>query len=361
MAGEAHTAAATEPIETDAVVIGAGPIGLYQVFQLGLQEIRTHVVDALPHPGGQPLELYPDKPIYDIPAIQVCTGRELVASLLRQIEPMDAHFHLGQKVSQVERRPDGRFLITTDRGTRLIAPTLFIAAGVGAFEPRRLKLPALVPHEGRQVFHQAHDTAELANQHVVIVGGDDVALEWAIRLSRPGPAQPASVTLVHRRDAFQADPDTVAQVRALITGQALRFEAGQITGAVDSPDGLSAVEITSPDGSIHALPLGCLLVFLGLSPRLGTIADWGLAMERKQLLVDTEKFSTSVAGIFAVGDINTYPGKKKLIVCGFHECTLAAFAAAPLVHPERQVMLQYTTTSTRLHELLGVAVPRGSE
>lgn len=343
-------------IETDAVIVGAGPVGLFQVFELGLLEIRAHVIDSLPQPGGQPVELYPDKPIYDIPGIQVCTGQELADRLLQQIKPFGATFHLGQEVSTVERQADGRFFVTTSKGTRFLTRTLFIAAGVGAFQPRRLKVEGLEAFEGAQLFHHVANPAQFAGQQLVIAGGGDSALDWAIDFARPdSPHRASRVVLLHRRDGFQAAPASVARMRELGGRGDMKFIVGQPTGLeIDAAGRLRGLKVTDPDAVTHDVPLDTLLVFLGLSPRLGPIADWGLDIERKQLVVDTEKFSTSVPGIFAVGDINTYPGKKKLILCGFHECALAAFGAMPIVFPDRPVQLQYTTTSPRLHKVLGV-------
>jgi thioredoxin reductase (NADPH) len=357
----AHSSVHEGAIETDAVIVGAGPVGLFQVFELGLLEIKAHVIDSLPCPGGQPVELYPDKPIYDIPGIQVCTGQELADRLLAQIKPFGATFHLGQEVTMVEKQADGRFFVATSRGTTFLTRTLFIAAGVGAFQPRKLKLDGLEAFEGSQLFHHVTNPADFTGKHLVIAGGGDSALDWAIELARPdGPHRAQSITLVHRRDGFQAAPASVARMRELCERKDMQFIVGQPTGfETDQAGRLSSLKVTDPDAVTHTVPLDALLVFLGLSPRLGPIADWGLDIERKQLVVDTEKFSTSIPGIFAVGDINTYPGKKKLILCGFHECALAAFGAMPLVFPNRPVQLQYTTTSPRLHKVLGVAPPVG--
>ncbi|MDO8388384.1 MAG: NAD(P)/FAD-dependent oxidoreductase [Polaromonas sp.] len=348
----------TSMIQTDALVIGAGPVGLFQVFQLGLLDIKAHVVDSLPHPGGQCIELYADKPIYDIPGTPRTTGRALVASLLEQIKPFDARFHLGQEVSTLAQQADGRFLVETSRGQAFLAKTIFIAAGVGSFQPKRLKLDGLDGFEGSQLFHHDDEPARFAGKTVLVVGGDDAAVESAIRLAEPGPQQAKSVTLLHRRDVLQAPAERLARFEALRHSGALRFQVGQVTGIATEDGRLTAAQVTDVDGNTAALPVDSLLVLLGLSPRLGPIAQWDLAMERKQLQVDTEKFSTSVPGIFAVGDINTYPGKKKLILCGFHECTLAAYAAAELVFPGQRIPFQYTTTSPKLHKLLGVDTPR---
>ena len=343
-----------EPIATDAVVIGAGPAGLFQVFELGLLEIQSHVIDALPAAGGQCIELYPDKPIYDIPGLPFCTGRELTERLLQQIQPFGGTFHLNQEVASVQRQADQRFLVQTSQGEHLLCKTVFIAGGVGAFQPRTLKVPGLERFQDRQVLYRVHDPAALAGQHVVVMGDDDIALEWALRLAQEGAKSARSVTLLHRRDAFRAAPVTVERMRELCRSGAMRFVAGQIVGFTEDQGRLTHLQVTGPDDRTEHLPVDSLLPFLGLSPKLGPIAEWGLALERKQLVVDTEKFETSEPGIFAVGDVNTYPGKKKLIVCGFHEATLAAYAACAYVFPDEKVQLQYTTTSPRLHQLLGV-------
>ena len=342
-------------LETDAVVIGAGPAGLFQVFELGLLEIRAHVIDTLAVPGGQCIELYPDKPIYDIPGLPFCTGRELTDRLLQQIQPFGATFHLNQEVASVQRQADQRFLVQTSQGTRLLSKTVIIAGGVGAFQPRTLKVPGLERLHHRQVFYRMRDPAALAGQHLVVMGDDDTALGWAIHFAQEGPQQARSVTLLHRRDAFRAAPATVERMRALRESGAMRFTAGQIVGFEEEQGRLTHLQITGADDRIQTVPVDSLLTFLGLSPKLGPIAQWGLALERKQLVVDTEKFETSEPGIFAVGDVNTYPGKKKLILCGFHEATLAAFAACAYVFPGEKAQLQYTTTSPRLHQLLGVS------
>ena len=342
------------PLETDAVVIGAGPAGLFQVFELGLLEIRAHVIDTLPVPGGQCIELYPDKPIYDIPGLPFCTGRELTDRLLQQIQPFGATFHLNQEVASVQRQADQRFLVQTSQGTRLLSKTVFIAGGVGAFQPRTLKVPGLERFHDQQVFYRVRDPAAFAGQHLVVMGDDHTALGWAVHFAQDGPQQARSVTLLHRRDAFRAAPATVERMRELCESGAMRFVAGQIVGFEETQGTLTHLQVMGPDDRTQAVPVDSLLPFLGLSPKLGPIAQWGLALERKQLVVDTEKFETSEPGVFAVGDVNTYPGKKKLIVCGFHEATLAAYAACAYVFPDEKVQLQYTTTSPRLHQLLGV-------
>jgi thioredoxin reductase (NADPH) len=351
---------ATSPdgaIETDAVIVGAGPVGLFQVFELGLLEIKAHVIDSLAHAGGQCIELYPDKPIYDIPAVPVCTGRELTESLLKQIGPFKANFHLGQEVSVVRKRDDGRFDVETNRGTRLIAKTLFIAGGVGSFQPRTLKVEGIERHRDTQLFYRVRDPSMFAGKHIIIVGGGDSALDWALNFAGAGHHKAGSVTLVHRRDGFRAAPSNVARMHELSAAGKMRFEIGEVSAFDESDGRISAVTVTSGGANARSLPCDAVLVFFGLSPRLGPIANWGLTIERRQIAVDTERFETNVKGIFAVGDVNTYPGKKKLILSGFHECALAAFAAATYVFPDKRIALQYTTTSTKLHKVLGVETP----
>jgi thioredoxin reductase (NADPH) len=345
------------PIETDAVIVGAGPVGLFQVFELGLLEIKAHIIDSLAYPGGQCIELYPDKPIYDIPAVPVCTGRELTDNLLKQIEPFGATFHLGQEVTRVDKREDGRFDVETSRGTRLLTKTLFIAGGVGSFQPRLLKVDGLDRFDGTQLFYRVKNPAQFAGKNLVIVGGGDSALDWALNFAQDGPNKAESVILIHRRDGFKAAPASVARMKELCDAYEMQFVVGQVTGIEEIDGRLANVKVTGSDGVTRLVPLDMLLVFFGLSPKLGPIAEWGFSLERKQVVVDTEKFETTTPGIFAVGDVNTYPGKKKLILSGFHEAALAAFAAAPYVFPDKRIHLQYTTTSPKLHKVLGVETP----
>jgi thioredoxin reductase (NADPH) len=345
-------------IHTDAVIVGAGPVGLFQAFQLGLQDIRSHIIDALPHVGGQCVELYADKPIYDIPGIPVCTGRELVTQLQTQIKPFAPTFHLNQEVTEVERLDDGLISVQTSAGQHFICKVLFIAAGVGAFQARKLAVEGASALEGTHLHYRLGDTSRFANQDVVVLGGEASTVAAALTLSLDSPAtspRPRSVTLMHRRDVFIAEPLLLQAMRDAVANGRLKLQIGQPTALLSSSHQLHAVQVATPDGQTIERPAQHLLAFLGLSPKLGPIAHWGLAMERKQLVVNTETFATDVPGIFAVGDINTYPGKKKLILCGFHEATLAAFGAAAIVHPTRKTLLQYTTTSTELHRLLGLA------
>ncbi|WP_454721980.1 MULTISPECIES: NAD(P)/FAD-dependent oxidoreductase [Cupriavidus] len=341
------------PLEIDALIVGAGPVGLFQVFELGLLEIKAHVIDSLKVVGGQCVELYPDKPIYDIPAVPICTGQELTDNLLKQIEPFEPTFHLGQEVSVVERREDGRFFVETSLGTRFITKTIFIAAGVGSFQPRTVKVEGIDKFDGKQLFYRVKDPSRFHGRNLVIVGGGDSALDWTLDLV--GKAE--SVVMLHRRDGFRAAPASVAKMKDLCEQMEMQFVVGQISGYEEKDGLLTEIKVTGADGVTRRLPLDDLLVFFGLSPKLGPIAEWGLDLERKQIKVDTEKFETNIPGIFAVGDINTYPGKKKLILSGFHEAALAAFGAAPYIFPEKKIHMQYTTTSPKLHKILGVDSP----
>jgi thioredoxin reductase (NADPH) len=338
-------------IETDALIVGAGPIGLFQVFQLGLLGIRAHVVDALPHAGGQCIELYPDKAIYDIPALPSCTGQELTERLLAQSAPFAPTFHWGQEVSALQQNTDGRWAVGTRNGPHFVARNVFIAAGVGAFQARSLSLDGLQQFAGTQLLHRLAEPARHQGQRVVIVGGNEAALEAAIALVA---ARAQQVLLVHRRDVFQAEPGTIAQVQALREAGHLHFIAGQVTGFEATAGRLQQVHITHGDAQNTTVPLDQLLVCLGLSPKLGPLTGWGLALERKQVPVNPATFETCLPGVYAVGDINTYPGKRKLIVSGLHEATLAAYAAAERLRGA-PVQLQYTSASQHLQRLLGVA------
>ncbi len=342
-----------QPIEADAVIVGAGPVGLFQVFELGLLEIKAHVIDALPYVGGQCVELYPDKPIYDIPAAPSVTGVELTANLMKQIEPFKPTFHLGQEVTHVAKRGDGFFDVATSAGTRFIAKTVFIAAGVGAFQPRTLPVEGIDQFEGTQLFYRVKDPEAFRGKNLVICGGGDSALDWTLKLVDIAE----SVILLHRREGYRAAPASVSKMKALCEDFQMQALTGQVSGFEAKDGRLTEIKVSGADGVVRRIPLDALLVFFGLTPKLGPIADWGLEIDRRQIVVDTEKFMTNIPGIFAVGDINIYPGKKKLILSGFHEAALAAFAASAFVFPEKRVHLQYTTTSPKLHKVLGVETP----
>lgn len=344
------------PIETDALIIGAGPAGLFQAFQLGLQGIASHLVDALPHIGGQCAQLYGHKPIYDIPGIPVCTGTELVQLLERQIAPMQVPRHLSQQIESLQLREDGRWLAQTTAGTTFAARSIFVAAGVGAFVPKALKVPGVDALLPKQLYYHPLQLDMAFGRTLLVYGGDEEAVNAAIARAS-SPSQGAIKTyLMHRRDAFQAEPGQLARLQQLRDSGAIEVVIGQITEIRQAVGKLSAVQWMDGEGNERPLSVDMLLVFLGISPRLGPISDWGLSIERKQLVVDPATQATSAAGIYAVGDIVTYPGKKKLILCAFHEATMAAFAAAEYLQGEKP-LLQYTTTSAKLHGILGVSHP----
>jgi thioredoxin reductase (NADPH) len=336
---------------TDAVIVGAGPVGLFQVFELGLLGLRAEIIDSLPQIGGQCTELYPQKPIYDIPALPVCTASELIERLAEQIRPFAPGFHLGQEVTRIERREDGRFDVETSRGNRFDAGSVIIAGGVGAFQSRRLAVPGAERHEGSRVHYRVKDRELFRGRDLVILGGGDSALDWTLAFTESA----RSVVLVHRRSEFRASPAAVSQLFALRDAGKVDVLEGQVRAVIETDGELSGVHVTTPDGLTRAVALEHLLVFWGLHPKLGPIAEWGLALNRKTISVDTARFQTSIAGIFAVGDINDYPGKKKLILSGFHETALAAFAVREYLRPGEKVHLQYTTTSPLLQRRLGVA------
>ena len=342
--------AAGEAINTEVVIIGAGPCGLFQVFELGLLGISAHVVDSLQHPGGQCAELYPDKPIYDIPALPVCGAQELVDRLLQQIKPFKAQLHLGHEVTEFASAADGRFHLGTAGGTRFDAGAVVIAAGLGSFQPRRIGVEGAAPFEGGAIQYRIRNAAELTGQRLVIFGGGDSALDWTLELA----ARAASLDLVHRRAEFRAAPASVARMRELVAAGRVRLFEALPHSLIVEGGALRGVNVRAADGSVQPLAADRLLVFFGLHPKLGPVADWGLALEKKALRVDPEKFQTSVPGVFAVGDINTYPGKKKLILSGFHEAALAAFAIQHYLYPQKKQFLQYTTTSPIMHQRLWV-------
>ncbi|MDJ0929209.1 MAG: NAD(P)/FAD-dependent oxidoreductase [Gammaproteobacteria bacterium] len=338
-------------IKTDALIVGAGPCGLFQIFELGLLGIKAQIVDSLAHPGGQCTELYPDKPIYDIPAVPYCTGEELTELLMKQIEPFGAEFHLGEQVTVVDPA-DGGFHVETSAGTMFHTKTVFIAGGVGSFTPRKLRFPEAEALEDSCLHYRVRDPSRFAGQQVIVLGGGDSALDWAVELA----PSVASMTLVHRRDEFRGAEATAQKLRELADAGRAEIILNSVATGLEISDGqLTGVAIKSTaDGSTRTLEAEQLLVFFGLSPKLGPIAEWGLDMNRKTLNVDTATFSTSVPGIFAIGDIADYPGKKKLILSGFHEAALAAFAAKAIIEPGKKIPLQYTTTSPIMHKRLGV-------
>jgi thioredoxin reductase (NADPH) len=338
-------------IRTDMVIIGAGPCGLFAVFEAGLLGMKCHLVDNLDKIGGQCAELYPDKPIYDIPAVPRCTGQELVDSLMEQVRPFEPVFHLKQQASGLTRLEDGRWRLETDAGTVLEAPVIVVAAGAGSFVPRRLPLPGAERFEGTSLFYAVRKMEQFRGRHMLVAGGGDSALDWVLNL------QPlaASMALVHRRDDFRAAPDSVEKMRRLVADGRMRLVIGQIAALQGEGQRLAGVTIKGNDGRSEELACDTLLAFYGLKMELGPIADWGLNLDRNLIAVDTEAFETSQPGIFAIGDICTYPGKLKLILSGFHEAALMCQKAFKYCFPEQKLIFRYTTSSTDLQKKLGVA------
>ena len=335
--------------ETDAVVIGAGPVGLFAVFELGLVDIKTCVIDILDKPGGQCSELYPEKPIYDIPALPTVTGQELTDRLMEQIKPFGATFVFGEQVNELQRGEDGRFHLKTDAGREIRAKVVVVAAGGGSFTPKRPPLAGIEAFEGTSVFYSVRRMDAFRGKDVLIVGGGDSALDWTLSLAPIAK----SLTLLHRRDEFRAAPHSVEKMRALVADGTVRLMIGQMTALHGEGATLSEVTVKTADGE-ERIAVNALLPFFGLTMKLGPVASWGLNLNENLVLVDTEKFETSEPGIFAIGDINWYPGKLKLILSGFHEAALMAQQAHKYVHPDKKLTFQYTTSSTNLQKKLGV-------
>jgi thioredoxin reductase (NADPH) len=342
-------------IETDVVIVGAGPCGIFQVFELGLLGLKAHVLDSLTKVGGQCAELYPDKPIYDIPGLPSVLAGDLIVNLMQQIEPFGAEFHLGHTVTTVEKQDNGRFHVGTDKGTQFDCAAVIIAGGVGNFQPRRISARGIGRHENKQIFYKVADKTDHYGKDLIILGGGDSALDWVLELYDKAN----SVLLVHRSQKFRAQPNSVQQMFELCDKHEMLFMEGSVKGVVEDEETgkLTGLRIATPQGVTRTVPCDEVLCFWGLSPKLGPIARWGLALNKTQIKVDTEKFQTSVEGIYAVGDINWYPGKKKLILSGFHEAALAAFAIKEQMNPGEKVYLQYTTTSPKMHQRLGVEDP----
>ena len=336
--------------KTDVLIVGAGPVGLFAVFELGLFDMKCHLIDILDRAGGQCAELYPEKPIYDIPALPAVSAQELVDRLMQQIAPFKPEFTFNRMVSALEKLEDGSFRVTTDENEVFEAKVIVIAAGGGSFQPKRPPIPGIEPFEGKSVFYSVRRMEEFRGHDLVIVGGGDSALDWTLNL------QPIakSVTLVHRRPEFRAAPDSVSKMYALQEMKQLDFQVGQVAAVKGSDGMLESATVKGPDGDVE---IACtrMLPFFGLTMKLGPIAEWGLNLHENLIPVDTEKFQTSVPGIFAVGDINWYPGKLKLILSGFHEVALMAQAAKRIVSPGERIVFQYTTSSTSLQKKLGVA------
>jgi len=338
-------------IKTDVVIIGAGPCGLFQVFELGLLGLKCEVIDSIRNPGGQCTELYPDKPIYDIPAIPMCTGQELTDALLQQIEPFEYGMTLNDEVVVVERQSENNFFLETSSGKKFQSKAIVIAGGVGSFQPRQLRVNDVEQFTDKSLHYRVRDSSIYREKRLAILGGGDSALDWALDLVNIT----REITLIHRRDEFRAVPASVSKMRQLHTkGKINLIENAKVSELIGENGQLNSIKVQTKDGLESKIEIDNMLIFFGLAPKLGPIAEWGLDINRKTINVDTEKFQTSEAGIFAVGDINFYPGKKKLILSGFHEAALAAFAIKQQLEPNKKVHLQYTTTSSVMHERLGL-------
>jgi thioredoxin reductase (NADPH) len=341
-------------IKTDAVIIGAGPIGLFAVFELGLLDIKAHLIDILPKIGGQCAELYPEKPIYDIPGFAIVTGQGIVDNLLTQIKPFGPVFHLSEMVEGLDvlGTPEHPlFRVKTDAEKIFEAKVVIIAAGGGSFQPKKPPIAGIDAYEGTSVHYAVRKIEQFRGRRVLIVGGGDSALDWVLNLHPVAER----ITLLHRRDAFRAAPHSVNAMRELAAAGKMDFILGQVAGLKGEDGRLSAATIRGEDGSIFDHPADDLLPFFGLTMKLGPIAGWGLNLHENLVPVDTEKFETSEPGIFAIGDINTYPGKLKLILSGFHEGALCAQKVHRYVYPNKKLLFQYTTSSTSLQKKLGVA------
>jgi thioredoxin reductase (NADPH) len=341
----------TDMITTDVVIIGAGPCGLFTVFELGLLDIRCHVLDILDRPGGQCAELYPEKPIYDIPALPLVTGAELTSRLMEQAKPFKPEFHFNQMVTSLVKRGENDFELKTDGDLVFNCKVVVIAAGGGSFMPKKPPIPGIEAYEGSSVFYSVKKMEAFRGRDVLIIGGGDSALDWVNNL------QPItkSMTLLHRRDEFRAAPDSVNKMRELVAAGKMQLKIGQVTGLNGADGVLTSAQVKAADGTMSDIACNTILPFFGLTMKLGPVAEWGLNLNENLIAVDTEKFQTNVPGIFAVGDINTYPGKLKLILSGFHEAALMAQQAFRYIHPGERLLFQYTTSSTSLQKKLGVA------
>jgi thioredoxin reductase (NADPH) len=339
----------SEAIETDVLIIGAGPVGLFAVFELGLLDLSAHLVDVLDRPGGQCAELYPEKPIYDIPGLPVVSGQGLTDNLLAQIAPFKPGFHYNEMVTGISGDIDAGFRVTTSEGKEFAARVVVIAAGGGSFQPKRPPIRGVEEFEARSVFYAVRNRERFRGKRLLIAGGGDSALDWCLDLVEIAE----QITLLHRRPDFRAAPDSVNKMRALVEAGAIDLITGQVTELLGEDGVLHGAQIKTAEGESE-LAFDYLLPFFGLTMKLGPVSDWGLELDGNLIPVDTEKFATSRAGIFAIGDINTYPGKLKLILSGFHEGALMAQAAKAIVHPDQRVVFQYTTSSSKLQKKLGV-------
>jgi len=335
-------------IKTDVLVIGAGPTGLFAVHQLGIIGLKTEVVDNLDKIGGQCIELYPDKPIYDIPAISECTGEELTKNLLKQIEPFKTNFHLNERVEELKK--DGsNWQVTTNKKKVFITPNIIIAGGVGSFEPRKFSTKDVEKFEGKSVFYSIKDKNLFKDKKICIFGGGDSALDWGIELSNF-----SEVTLVHRRTEFRGAPSSLETVKKLEKSRKIRILTPYQLNTIEGDKNIKSISLKKEDGKIEKLEMDYVLGFFGLIMKLGPIANWGLNLDKKTIKVNTETFQTNQEGIFAIGDICIYPGKLKLILSGFHEAALAARACYKLARPNEKYRFEFTTTSKNIKGRLGI-------
>jgi len=340
-----------EPIKTDVLIIGAGPCGLFAVFELGLLDMKAHLVDILDKIGGQCAELYPEKPIYDIPGVPFTTANGLVDSLMAQIKPFAPTFHLQEMVETIEKIGDPLFRVKTDQGKLFEAKVVLIAAGGGSFQPKRPPIPGIEAYEEKSVFYSVRKMEAFRGKRILIVGGGDSALDWTLNLAPVA----SRLTLLHRRDQFRAAPDSVNKMMALAAEGKIDFVLGQVSSLEGEDGRIAKAVVKRNDGSDFDIACDALLPFFGLTMKLGPVADWGIALKDGELIpVDTAAFESSVPGIFAIGDINWYPGKLKLILSGFHEAALAAQKAHHYVYPDKRLVFQYTTSSSSLQKKLGV-------
>jgi thioredoxin reductase (NADPH) len=340
-----------ERVETDVIIVGAGPIGLFAVFELGLLDLKCHLIDILDRAGGQCTELYPEKPIYDIPGIPLVTGQELTDRLMQQIKPFDAQFHFGEMAKSLHRLEDGRWQLAGDAGTVLVAPVVVIAAGGGSFVPKRPPIPGIEEYEGTSVFYAVRKIEQLRGRDVLIAGGGDSALDWTLNLAPVANR----LTLVHHRDGFRAAQHSVNRMRELVAEGKINFHVASVKALHGAAGQLEAVTLAGPDRKEWRHGANAFLPFFGLTIKLGPIAEFGLNLHENLIPVDTAKFETSTPGIFAIGDINSYPGKLKLILSGFHEAALMAQAAFHICRPNEKLRFQYTTSSSSLQKKLGVS------
>lgn len=328
-------------IETDIIIIGAGPVGLFAVFEAGLLKLRCHLIDALPQVGGQLTEIYPKKPIYDIPGYPSVLAGDLVQNLMQQIAPFNPGFTLGERAESIEKQADGRWSVTTSRATQVLAPVIFVAGGLGSFEPRKPPIEGIERYEDRGVEYFVRNPEMYQSSRVVIAGGGDSALDWTIYLADIA----SELVLIHRRTEFRGALDSVEKVQHLVQAGKIKLITNSQVVGVQGNGKLEAVTVQHDTEGEFSLAADHFVPLFGLTPKLGPIADWGLNIEKGAIEVSTLDYSTNVPGIFAIGDINTYAGKLKLILCGFHEATLACQSAFKIVHPDRKLSFKYTTVT----------------